>query len=230
MEDVGNAYGDAIVDRMYREAARSLQAARLSGDGLRFADDPDHVQLLARRVTEETQNFSAIGRLHEQLLETPLEASRLRDAATSQAPRLTNWVETAIAHWLWERASWWQLSEYTECSWVPWQTVVNRMIREKRGLQSRAERFASDAAAEASSEDAQQAFTHWLSIALGSLGIPGDATESFTMAAGIRRRMPESVMEDFLEDIKPACRVMSLELPEMDQISVAIPPQLDWSL
>jgi 1,2-phenylacetyl-CoA epoxidase catalytic subunit len=230
LEEVGNAYGDAIIDRMHREAARALQAARLSGDGLHFADEPDHVLLLGRRVNEETQNFTAIGRLHEQLLETPLESEKLRAAATVGAPRLSSWVETAIAHWLWERAGWWQLSEYVECSWVPWQTVVNRMIREKRGLQSRAERFASDAAASVPLPVAQSAFEQWLPIALGSLGNPGDPTEAFAMAAGLRQRMPESVMEDFLEDIKPACRVMTLSLPDTEQMDLAIPPQLDWSL
>jgi hypothetical protein len=50
------------------------------------------------------------------------------------------------------------------------------------------------------------------------------------MAAGLRQRMPESVMEDFLEDIKPACRVMTLSLPDTEQMDLAIPPQLDWSL
>ncbi len=215
---------------MHREAARALQAARLSGDGLRFADEPDHVQLLGRRVHEETQNFTAIERLHEQLLEASLDPEKLRAAAPDTAPRVNHWAETALAHWLWERASWWQLSEYMECSWVPWQTLVNRMIREKRGLQSRAERFASDAAAEAQPGDTQQAFERWLPIALASLGTPHDPTESFAMAAGIRKRMPEAVMEDFLEDIKPACRVMSLELPSTDSIPLAIPPQLDWSL
>ena len=230
LENSGDAYGDAIIERMHREAARGLQAARLSGDGLRFADAPDHVQLLGRRVHEETQNFAAIDQLHEQLLETSLDPDRLRAMTLDAPPRLNDWTETAIAHWLWERASWWQLNEYVECSWVPWQTLVNRMVREKRGLQSRAERFASDAATAGHPESAQRAFETWLPITLSSLGSSQDAAEVFATAAGIRTRMPEDVMEDFLEDIKPACRVMNLSLPGTETLSIAVPPQLDWSL
>ena len=231
VEEPGTQYGETVVLHMRQEACRTLLSANLLGQGLRLAPDLDGIQFIARRFREETQNFMAMAQLHEQLVESSMVPWVMEQCAKSTDSAPETWGELCMAHWLFERRSHWQGMEYTECSWVPYQTLMSRIIREKRGLQNRAERLAVDAIQEnEDSEQAKESFAIWLQRILPMFGRPGDTLEEFALEAGIRRRKPADVLEDFLEDIKPGCRMAGLELPPRDTIDFPLPKQLDWSL
>ena len=231
MDDPGTKFGEVVVNHMRQEACRTLLFANLLGQGLPFAQDLDDVQFLSRRCREESQNYVAIGRLHEQLVETCLVPWVSQRCAVLQMPQPTSWVDVAIGHWLFERSTHWQMSEFTDCTWVPYQTLISRIVREKRGLQSRVERAAVDACNESDDKEmAQDSFVLWFSRLLPLFGRPDAEIEIFSKQAGIRRRNPVDVIEDFLEDIKPGCRMTGLELPPRERIDFPIPKTIDWSL
>jgi hypothetical protein len=76
----------------------------------------------------------------------------------------------------------------------------------------------------------QRDFTTWLRQGLLSFGRPGSAGNKYAIDAGLKKRDSGAVMQDFLDDIKPAVKASGLRFPTPQEMRLEVPSDLDWSL
>ena len=56
-----------------------------------------------------------------------------------------------------------------------------------------------------------------------SFGRPGTGGAKYAIEVGIKKRDPGQVMQDFIDDIKPAVKACNLQFPPMEAIGI-VPP------
>jgi 1,2-phenylacetyl-CoA epoxidase catalytic subunit len=129
-------------------------------------------------------------------------------------PRVTSFLELAMAQFLFDRAGRWQLSEYLDSSFLPYRALARAIVDEERGHEDAGARLVVElcAAPDVDRAGAQAAFDRWLALALRSFGRPGGDGNAFAIAAGLKTRDSREVARAFLEDIAPTAEGAGMSL------------------
>ena len=79
-------------------------------------------------------------------------------------------------------------------------------------------------------EDVKQPlFERWLRLGLLSFGRPDTEGNHYAISVGLKKRDSGLVMQDFINDIKPAVRASGLKFPRPEALGMELPATLDWS-
>jgi 1,2-phenylacetyl-CoA epoxidase catalytic subunit len=136
----------------------------------------------------------------------------------------TSWYELAMAQFLYDRGGFWQLREYEECSFEPYRKTIEKIIKEEKGHQALGERIVVELTASGEHEaDKQRVFEKWLRQGLLSFGRPDTEGARYAISVGLKKRDAGVVMQDFLDDIKPAVKACGLTIPQLDKIEIDAP-------
>jgi hypothetical protein len=205
-----------IVDQMLRgQAWRERGAAELFEAALPVVPAGRWRRVVEGHVAEERAHYArvaevwstAFGRAPDEL--DAWVASRL---AAQPLPRVTSFLELAMAHFLFDRAGRWQISEYVASSFLPYRALARAIVDDERGHEDAGARLVGElcAAPAADRAAAQAAFDRWLAIALRSFGRPGGEGNAYAVAAGLKRRDSREVARDFLDDVGRTARAVGL--------------------
>lgn len=220
-----------LVQLMASQAYRELAAAHLFGAGLRFAPELRWIKFMTWHIREEVEHFEAVARMHHAFTGadvTPVAMARL---AARPVDEVDGWFELAMAQFLFDRGGFWQLREYEQCAFLPYRAVIGRIVQEEAGHQGLGERLVVELVRTGRHEDRKQRdFVKWLRHGLRSFGRPGTEGNRYAIAAGIKRRDSGAVMQDYLDDIKPAVKACGLVFPPPAELGLDTPAGLDWSL
>jgi 1,2-phenylacetyl-CoA epoxidase catalytic subunit len=222
----------SLVDRLLRsQAYRERGAATLFEAALRFAPDEPARQRLAGQLTEERDHYARVRALWAETF--------ARDAATLDAwvaarlaadplPPVGSWLELAMAQFLFDRAGFWQLSEYVDSTFVPYRALAREIVADEGDHQDAGARalLILVAAPGADRTTAQAAFERWLRVSLLSFGRPGGAGNHAAIAAGLKRRDSGDVLRDFLADIRPTARAARLAFTPAATEGIVLPSGL----
>ncbi len=220
---------DTVVQLLRSQAYRELAAAQLFGHGLRFAPTAKDVKFLAWHMSEETEHYLDVAKLYESFTGESVDGWVRSRLAERPVPWVDSWLELGLAQWLYDRGGFWQLQEYSDCSWEPYRTIVGKIVTEEHGHQDHGQRIAVRLCQDAKNrEEAQRLFAKWLRQGLLSFGRPGTEGDRFAVATRLKRREAGVVMKDFLADIRPAIREAGLALPSRDELAVELPADIDW--
>ncbi len=224
-------YERTIVQLMESQAYRELAAAHLFGFGLRFAPELRWIKFMTWHIREEVEHFEAVARMYKGFTDrevTPVAMGRL---AASPLDTVDGWFELAMAQFLFDRGGFWQLKEYEGCSFLPYREVIRKIIDEEAGHQGLGERMVVELVQTGAYEDRKQRdFVKWLRHGLLSFGRPGTAGNRYAIEAGIKKRDSGAVMQDYLNDIKPAVKACALRFPSAATLGLEMPDGIDWSL
>jgi 1,2-phenylacetyl-CoA epoxidase catalytic subunit len=231
-KELDDRYYQTLVQMMQSQAYRELAAAQMFGYGLRFVPELKWLKFMTWHIREEMEHYEDVVKMYKDFTGESVEPSvnaRLRSKPIDFAQ---SWYELAMAQFLYDRGGFWQLKEYEECSFLPYRKVIQKIVKEEHGHQSLGERIVVELTRSGSFEgEKQRVFEKWLRQGVLSFGRPGTDGASYAIGVGLRRRDPGPVMQDFLDDIKPAVKACGLALPPMEKIGI-VPPAggLDLSL
>ena len=76
----------------------------------------------------------------------------------------------------------------------------------------------------------QPLFERWLRLGLLSFGRPNTEGNRYAISVGLKKRDSGLVIQDFINDIKPAVRAGGLRFPGPDALGMELPPALDWTV
>jgi ring-1,2-phenylacetyl-CoA epoxidase subunit PaaA len=224
-------YERTIVQLIESQAYRELAAAHLFGGGLQFAPELRWIKFMTWHIREEVEHFEAVARMYRRLTGgdvTPIAMQRL---AARPMDRVDSWFELAMAQFLFDRGGFWQLKEYAACSFLPYREVVGKIIDEEAGHQGLGERIVVELVRTGRHEDRKQRdFVKWLRHGLLSFGRPATEGNRYAIEAGIKKRDSGDVMQDYLDDIKPAVKACGLVFPTAAGLGLEMPSTIDWSL
>jgi 1,2-phenylacetyl-CoA epoxidase catalytic subunit len=231
-EKIDARYVGTLVQLMESQAYRELAAARLFGFGLTLVPELRWLKFISFHIQEEIEHYDNVARMYRELTGESVEPAvneRLRRRPIAH-PR--SWYELGMAQFLYDRGGYWQLREYEECTYQPYRRVVVKILREEKGHQSLGERLVVELTRSGRFEDVKQAcFDQWLHEGLLSFGRPDTEGSRYAISVGIKRRDPGRVMQDFLDDIKPAVKACKLAFPPLESIGIVGPATgLDLSL
>jgi 1,2-phenylacetyl-CoA epoxidase catalytic subunit len=227
-EDMTAEYRKTLVQMMESQAYRELAAAHMFGYGLRFVPEK-WLKFMVWHIREEAEHYEAVSKMYREFTGEDVEpkvASRLRG---KPVPFAESWVELAMAQFLYDRGGFWQLKEYEECSFVPYRSVVQKIVSEEAGHQNLGEKIVVELCQSGRHEgEKQPLFEKWLRIGLLSFGRPGTPGNRFAMEQGLKKRDSGECMRDFLSDIKPAVKAAGLRFPPQASLNLELPGGLDW--
>jgi 1,2-phenylacetyl-CoA epoxidase catalytic subunit len=225
-------YLQTLVQMMQSQAYRELAAAQMFGFGLQFVPELRWLKFMTWHIREEMEHYEDVVKMYAEVTGESVEPAvheRLRQKPIEFA---TSWYELAMAQFLYDRGGFWQLQEYEQCSFLPYRKTIEKIIKEEKGHQALGERIVVELTATGGYEaDKQRVFEKWLRQGLLSFGRPDTDGAKYAIGVGLRKRDPAPVMQDFLDDIKPAVKACGLVLPPMSKIGILEPQQgLDLSL
>jgi 1,2-phenylacetyl-CoA epoxidase catalytic subunit len=230
-EQMDERYERTIIQLMESQAYRELAAGHLFGFGLQFAPELKWIKFMTWHIREEIEHFDAVARMYKSFTGrdvTPLAMARLE---AKPMDRVDSWFELAMAQFLFDRGGFWQLKEYDRCSFLPYRDVVGKIVDEEAGHQGLGERIVVELVQTGRFEDRKQRdFEKWLRHGLLSFGRPGTDGNRYAIDVGIKKRDSGAVMQDYLDDIKPAVKACGLKFPSPRALALEMPDTLDWSL
>jgi 1,2-phenylacetyl-CoA epoxidase catalytic subunit len=218
-------YRAMLLQLIESQAYRELMAAQLFGHALKHVPGMQNKMMIAEHLVEELEHYECTVFLYEGLGGDVEEAIRPK---LSRVPYAETWEELAMVQFLYDQAGFWHLREYEKCSYVPYRKIIGKILEEEAGHEGFGERkWCADAA---NRPQAQMLFEKWLPIALYSFGRPGGKGNQAAMEMGLKSRDSGAVMQDFLNQLKPAMRACGLKFPPRERIDVELPEKVDLSL
>jgi 1,2-phenylacetyl-CoA epoxidase catalytic subunit len=225
-------YVATLTQLMESQAYRELAAARLFGHGLTLVPELRWLKFMSFHIQEETEHYDNVARMYRELTGESVEPAVLERLRRRPIAYARSWYELAMAQFLYDRGGYWQLREYEDCTYQPYRRVVGKILREEKGHQALGERLVVELTRSGKFEEVKQAcFNQWLREGLLSFGRPETEGSSYAISVGIKRRDAGPVMQDFLNDIKPAVKACKLSFPPLESIGIVSPKAgLDFSL
>lgn len=229
---------EALLVRIFRaQGYRELGALRLFTDGMALAPDFAAVQEMAEEARQERAHLDDVLRVWTECVGCRRDdamqevETRLRE---KPLPIVRTWLDLALARFLYDRAGYFQLRDFSDCSYEPYRGVVLEILDDEmehqdagarallemlpqRGRPTRRHGDLVGAAAAGavglSGDEAQASFEHWLAVSLFSFGRAGTNGSRLAIVAGLKRRDGGEVMRDYIADITPTVERAGLLFP-----------------
>ena len=224
-------YRKTLVQMMESQAYRELAAAQMFGYGLQFIPDLKNLKFLTWHITEEMEHYEDVAKMYQEFTGTSVEPAVNSRLKGKPVPFAQTWFELAMAQFLYDRGGFWQLQEYETCSYEPYRTVIQKIVKEERGHQDLGMQMVVDLCRSGQFEGVKQPlFEKWLKLGMLSFGRPDTEGNRYAISVGLKKRDSGAVMRDFLADIRPAVKACGVRFPDPKAIGLECPADLDWTL
>ncbi len=235
-EELPERYYQMLVQMMQSQAYRELAAAQMFGFGLQFVPQLRWLKFMTWHIREEMEHYEDVVKMYAEFTGESVEPTVNERLASKPIEFAQSWYELAMAQFLYDRGGFWQLKEYEDCSFTPYQKVIHKIIKEEKGHQALGEKIVVELTRGQGEERPYEAvkqsvFDKWLRQGLLSFGRPATEGARYAIEVGLKKRDPGLVMQDFIDDIKPAVKACGLVFPALETIGI-VPPDggLDLSL
>jgi ring-1,2-phenylacetyl-CoA epoxidase subunit PaaA len=230
--ELDERYYQTLVQMMESQAYRELAAAQMFGYGLQFVPELRWLKFMTWHIREEMEHYEDVVKMYQEFTGQSVEPVVRARLSKKPIDFAESWYELSMAQFLYDRGGFWQLKEYEDCSFLPYRKVIQKIVKEEKGHQLLGERIVVELTQTGQFEaDKQRVFDKWLRQGLLSFGRPATDGARYAIDVGIKRRDPGPVMQDFIDDIKPAVKACGVTFPPMESIGI-VPPAggLDLSL
>ena len=230
-EDMDARMIATLTQMMESQAYRELAAAQMFGYGLQFVPQLRWLRFMTWHIREEMDHYELVVKMYKEFTGENVEDKVNARLAKKPIDFAKSWFELAMAQFLYDRGGFWQLKEYEDCAFVPYRDVMAKIIKEEAGHQALGERIVVELSRTGAFEGVKQRdFDKWFKQGMLSFGRPNTEGNHYAIAAGLKKRDSGAVMQDFIDDIKPAVKACGLHFPKPDSIGLEVPAGLDWSL
>lgn len=224
-------YRQTLIQMMQSQAYRELAAAQMFGFGLQFVPELKWVKFMSWHIQEEVEHYQDVAKMYLSFTGESVEPWVNERLANKPIDFATSWYELAMAQFLYDRGGFWQLQEYENCSYEPYQKTIAKIIKEEAGHQELGEKIVIELTATGEFDDVKQAiFNKWFKQGMLSFGRPGTEGNQYAMSVGLKKRDSGEVMQDFVNDVKNSVRECKLQFPAPAAVGLEVPDSLDWSL
>jgi 1,2-phenylacetyl-CoA epoxidase catalytic subunit len=220
-----------LTQMMESQAYRELAAAQMFGYGLRYVPQLKWLKFMTWHIREEMEHYEVVVKMYREFTGESVEPIVNARLAKKPIRFAESWFELAMAQFLYDRGGFWQLREYEECAYVPYRDVIKKILKEEAGHQALGERIVVELCRSGNFESVkQESFNKWFLQGMLSFGRPHTEGNRYAIDAGLKKRDSGLVMQDFVDDIKPAVLACGLTFPEPKSIGLEAPKELNWSL
>jgi 1,2-phenylacetyl-CoA epoxidase catalytic subunit len=220
-----------VTQMMESQAYRELAAAQMFGYGLQFVPELKWLKFMTWHIREETEHYEVVVRMYKDFTGESVEPHVRARLSKRPIEFAESWFELAMAQFLYDRGGFWQLREYEACVFLPYRQIVQKILKEEAGHQGLGERIVVELCRSGRNDQVKQdCFEKWLKQGMLSFGRPGTEGNKYAIEVGLKKRDSGEVMQDFVDDIKPAVKACGLRFPDPGAIGLDAPASLNWSL
>jgi 1,2-phenylacetyl-CoA epoxidase catalytic subunit len=220
-----------LTQMMESQAYRELAAAQMFGFGLQYVPELKWLKFMSWHIREEMEHYEVVVKMYAEFTGESVEPHVNARLAKKPIDFAQSWFELAMAQFLYDRGGFWQLREYEECAYAPYREIIQKILKEEAGHQGLGERIVVELCRSGRFDDVKQRFfDKWLRQGMLSFGRPGTAGNAYAIGVGLKKRDSGAVMQDFVDDIKPAVKACGLLFPEPRSIGLECPETMSWSL
>jgi len=213
------------------QAYRELAAAQMFGYGLQFVPELKWLKFMTWHIREEMEHYEVVVRMYKEFTGESVEPRVQARLSKKPIDFAQSWFELAMAQFLYDRGGFWQLREYDECAFVPYREIIQKILKEEAGHQGLGERIVVELCRSGRFDDVKQRFfDKWFRQGMLSFGRPRTAGNEYAIGVGLKKRDSGEVMQDFVDDIKPAVKACGLRFPEPASIGLECPATMSLSL
>jgi 1,2-phenylacetyl-CoA epoxidase catalytic subunit len=224
-------YYQTLKQMIESQAYRELAAAHLFGYGLQFVPHWEGIEFITGSLHEEIEHYEAVRKMYMELAGEDMTPGVVERVAKRPVPFANSWFELAMAAFLYDRGGYWQLKEYEDCSFLPYRQIIRSIIGDEEGHQGIGERNVIDLCRAGGYDQVKQTFFEkWIRYGLLSFGRPRTEGNRFAISVGLKKRDSGEVMQDFINNIKPAVKACGLIFPTPEAMELEMPDWIDWSL
>jgi 1,2-phenylacetyl-CoA epoxidase catalytic subunit len=230
-EEMDDRMISTITQMMESQAYRELAAAQMFGFGLQYVPELKWQKFMTWHIREEMEHYEVVVRMYKAFAGESVEPKVMARLGQKPISFAQSWYELAMAQFLYDRGGFWQLREYEECAFLPYRDVIGKILKEEAGHQGLGERIVVELSRSGKFDDVKQAhFDKWFKQGMLSFGRPNTDGNRYAIEAGLKKRDSGAVMQDFVDDIKPAVKACGLVFPEPASIGLEVPASLDFDL
>ncbi len=230
-KEMDDHYFQTLKQMIESQAYRELAAAHLFGYGLQFVPHWEGIEFITHSLHEEIEHYEAVRKMSIDLIGEDMTSSVVERVAKRPVPFANSWFELAMAAFLYDRGGYWQLKEYEDCSFLPYRQIIRSIIGDEEGHQGIGERNVIDLCQAGGYDQVKQTyFEKWIRYGLLSFGRPKTEGNRFAISVGLKKRDSGEVMQDFINNIKPAVKACGLAFPTPEAMELEMPDWIDWSL
>src|SRR3984957_1377816 len=209
---------------MESQAYRELAAAQMFGYGLQFVPQLKWLKFMTWHIREEMEHYEVVVKMYKDFAGESVEPIVNRRLANKPIAFAASWFELAMAQFLYDRGGYWQLLEYEQCAFLPYREIITKILKEEAGHQGLGEKIVVELCQSKQFDDVKQAhFDKWLRQGMLSFGRPGTEGNAYAIGLGLKKRDSGAVMQDFVNDIKPAVKACGLQFPKPKDIGLEVP-------
>ncbi len=220
-----------ITQMMESQAYRELAAAQMFGYGLQFVPELKWLKFMSWHIREEMEHYEVVVKMYGEFTGESVEPKVNARLSKKPIDFAASWFELAMAQFLYDRGGFWQLKEYDACAFVPYRDIIKKILKEEAGHQGLGERIVVELCRSGSFDAVkQQFFDKWFKQGMLSFGRPGTDGNRYAIDAGLKKRDSGAVMQDFVDDIKPAVKACGVVFPKPESVGLEVPASLDFSL
>jgi 1,2-phenylacetyl-CoA epoxidase catalytic subunit len=220
-----------LTQMMESQAYRELAAAQMFGYGLQFVPELKWLKFMSWHIREEMEHYEVVVRMYKDFTGDSVEGHVNARLAKKPIDFAQSWFELAMAQFLYDRGGFWQLREYEQCAYVPYREIIQKILKEEAGHQGLGERIVVEMCRSGRHDDVKQRFfDKWFKQGMLSFGRPKTEGNDYAIGVGLKKRDSGAVMQDFIDDIKPAVKACGLTFPRPADIGLEVPDGLDFSL
>jgi 1,2-phenylacetyl-CoA epoxidase catalytic subunit len=219
--EMDDRYYGVVRQMMESQAYRELAAAQMFGYGLQYVPELKWLKFMTWHIREEMEHYEVVVKMYKEFTGESVEPSVNARLAQKPISFASSWFELAMAQFLYDRGGFWQLREYDECSFEPYRHTIGKILKEEAGHQALGERIVVEMCRSGRHEaEKQRDFEKWLRQGLLSFGRPHTEGGNYAISVGLKKRDASQVMQDFIDDIKPAVKACGLKFPVLSSIGI----------
>ncbi len=215
--------GELLLQIAERHAFRHHAAVNLRGHGLQYLGGSRELREYLQELDFHLGLLEDVERIHGELGGQGLDdAVMLR---LERVPYPASRLELSCCLSVTRRGERAAAKSYVECVHPGFADVARRVLEAERG--TREEDILVDFCRhEDQRAIAQEYWSRWIRLSLGSVGRIGTRTDQLTVELGLRDRPAEEVIRMFLDDLEPLGQACKLSLPPLDEVEAELPEDL----
>jgi len=206
-----------------RHAFRHNAAVNLRGHGLQFLEEPSELRAYLGEIEFHLGLLEQVGRIHQELGgESLAEAIMPR---MERVPYPESRLELACCLAISRRGERAAAKSYVECVHDGFADVSRQVLEAESGTREE-DVLVGFCKHEDHRALAQEYWTRWVQLCLGSVGRPGNVADRRTVELGLRAEPVVQVVRMFLDDLEPLREACSLSLPPVGDLGLELPEDL----
>lgn len=228
--ELSQEYRHLLSQVMRNQAYCEMASANMLGHALKFIPELSYKIAAVQQIEEGLERFTQIARIYRDIAEGK-DLFDDPDPRVFNIPYAENWFELSVVQFLFDRSSEFHLREYISCTYEPYANLVKALLREDKLNGGFGEKVLKEFCQYPTNRgEAQRMFDQWFPIALQNLGYMEPARELFAIKHGMKSRECAAVIQDFVDQIKPAMRECGLNFRTLDDLDTPLPADLDLTI